>query len=122
MGFRKTNENASPDEKEAATRIEAAFKGRRARQDLHDKIMQNGTEEQKAALSELEERRRRRENARLKKERKRAKRAKKKKKGERRSRSHEKKSRGKSKTKRRSKSHKKLLSNNASEGKSNGKR
>merc|ERR1712178_451295 len=89
--------------KEAATRIEAAFKGRRARQDLHDKIMQNGTEEQKAALSELEERRRRRENARLKKERKRAKRAKK-------------------KTKRRSKSHKKLLSNNASEGKSNGKR
>merc|ERR1711975_154750 len=84
-----------PDEKEAATRIEAAFKGRRARQDLHDKIMQNGTEEQKAALSELEERRRRRENARLKKERKRAKRAKKKKKGERRSRSHEKKSSGK---------------------------
>merc|ERR1712146_196623 len=55
-------------EKEAATRIEAAFKGRRARQDLHDKIMESGTEEQKAALLELEERRRRRETARLKKE------------------------------------------------------
>merc|ERR1712196_481041 len=80
--FRKTNENASPDEKEAATRIEAAFKGRRARQDLHDKIMQNGTDEQKKALQELEERRKRREEARVKKERLRAKRAKRKKKGD----------------------------------------
>jgi len=119
--FRKTNENASPDEKEAATRIEAAFKGRRARQDLHDKIMESGTEEQKAALLELEERRRRRETARLKKERKRAKRSKKKKKGEKRSRSRSKKSRGKkSKTRRRSKSDKNTLGKN--EHKLNGKR
>merc|ERR1712072_235989 len=64
--FRTTNDNASPEEKEAATRIEAAFKGRKSRQELHDKIMQDGTEEQKKALRDLEEREREREEARIK--------------------------------------------------------
>merc|ERR1711975_116187 len=81
--FRTTNDNASPEEKEAATRIEAAFKGRKSRQELHDKIMQNGTEEQKKALRDLEKKRKQREEARIKKEKKRAKRARKKKKGDR---------------------------------------
>merc|ERR1712196_240496 len=64
--FRTTNDNASPEEKEAATRIEAAFKGRKSRQELHDKIMREGTDEQKQALLDLERRRERREAARLK--------------------------------------------------------
>lgn len=81
--FRTTNDNASPEEKEAATRIEAAFKGRKSRQELHDKIMENGTEEQKKALRDLEKKRKQREEARIKKEKKRAKRARKKKKGDR---------------------------------------
>merc|ERR1712065_73845 len=68
--FRTTNDNASPDEKEAATRIEAAFKGRKSRQELHDKIMREGTDEQKQALLDLERRRERREAARLKTEKK----------------------------------------------------
>merc|ERR1712000_719806 len=74
--FRTTNNNASPEEKEAATRIEAAFKGRKSRSDLHEKIMREGTEEQKAALLDLEQRRARREAARVKKEKKRSKKAK----------------------------------------------
>merc|ERR1711968_14675 len=74
--FRTTNDNASPEEKEAATRIEAAFKGRKSRQELHDKIMREGTEEQKAALKDLEEKRARRYAARVKKEKKRLKRRK----------------------------------------------
>merc|ERR1712146_854777 len=51
--FRTTNDNAKPEEKEAATRIEAAFKGRKSRKELHEKIMREGTEEQKAALKDL---------------------------------------------------------------------
>merc|ERR1711881_303829 len=79
--FRTTNDNASPEEKEAATRIEAAFKGRKSRQELHDKIMREGTEEQKQALIDLEQRRKRREEARIKKERKRSKKSKREKSG-----------------------------------------
>ena len=71
--FRTTNDNASPEEKEAATRIEAAFKGRKSRQELHDKIMREGTEEQKQALIDLEQKRERRAAARMKKEKKRSK-------------------------------------------------
>merc|ERR1712178_585134 len=74
--FRTTNDNASPEEKEAATRIEAAFKGRKSRRELHEKIMREGTEEQKAALKDLEEKRARRLAARAKKEKKRLKRKK----------------------------------------------
>merc|ERR1711871_1029393 len=64
--FRTTNDNAKPEEKEAATRIEAAFKGRKSRRELHEKIMLEGTEEQKAALKDLEEKRARRYAARVK--------------------------------------------------------
>jgi hypothetical protein len=74
--FRTTNDNAKPEEKEAATRIEAAFKGRKSRRELHEKIMREGTEEQKAALKVLEEKRARRLAARAKKEKKRLKRKK----------------------------------------------
>merc|ERR1711998_76682 len=115
--FRTTNDNASPEEKEAATRIEAAFKGRKTRQELHDKIMENGTDEQKKALQDLEERRKRREEARAKKEKIRAKRARKKKRGEGRRRS---KSKGKKKKKQKRKKSKKNLI--TEEGKSTGKR
>lgn len=118
--FRTTNDNASPEEKEAATRIEAAFKGRKSRQELHDKIMKEGTDEQKNALQDLEERRRRREEARIKKEKKRAKRARKKKKGDKKRRS---KSKGKGKKgKKRSKSKKKLSSEKGVNDLSSGKR
>lgn len=115
--FRTTNDNASPEEKEAATRIEAAFKGRKARQELHEKIMQNGTDEQKKALQDLEERRKRREEARVKKEKMRVKRARKKKRGEGRRRS---KSKGKKKKKQKRKKSKKVIT--TEEGKSTGKR
>merc|ERR1712146_122097 len=79
--FKTTNDNASPEEKEAATRIEAAFKGRKSRQELHDKIMQEGTEEQKQALLDLEQRRERRAAARIKKEKKRSRKSKREKSG-----------------------------------------
>merc|ERR1712146_628152 len=68
-------------EKEAATRIEAAFKGRKSRQELHDKIMREGTEEQKQALLDLEQRRERRAAARIKKEKKRSRKSKREKSG-----------------------------------------
>merc|ERR1711916_259759 len=103
--FRTTNDNASPEEKEAATRIEAAFKGRKSRQELHDKIMREGTDEQKAALKDLEEKRARRYAARVKKEKKRLKRRKSK---------TGKKSKKKSKSVKRKKKSKKKKKNNGS--------
>merc|ERR1711968_303033 len=99
--FRTTNDNAKPEEKEAATRIEAAFKGRKSRKELHEKIMREGTEEQKAALKDLEEKRARRLAARAKKEKKRLKRRKSKtgKKSKKRSKSAKKKKKSKKKEK-----------------------
>ena len=99
--FRTTNDNAKPEEKEAATRIEAAFKGRKSRRELHEKIMREGTEEQKAALKDLEEKRARRLAARAKKEKKRLKRKKSKsgKKSKKRSKSTKKKKKSKKKEK-----------------------
>jgi hypothetical protein len=99
--FRTTNDNANPEEKEAATRIEAAFKGRKSRRELHEKIMREGTEEQKAALRDLEEKRARRSAARAKKEKKRLKRKKNKsgKKTKKRSKSTKKKKKGKKREK-----------------------
>merc|ERR1712139_694099 len=78
--FRTTNDNASPEEKEAATRIEAAFKGRKSRQELHDKIMENGTEEQKKLCETWRRRGNKEKKPVSKREKKRAKRARKKKK------------------------------------------
>merc|ERR1711968_158964 len=58
--FSLDNSNASETEKNAASKIEAAFLGKKTRADLHAKIEKDGTPEQKAKLKHLEETRRRR--------------------------------------------------------------
>ena len=54
------NSSATETEKNAASKIEAAFIGKKARSDLHAKIAKDGTPEQKAKLKHLEETRRNR--------------------------------------------------------------
>merc|ERR1711968_408280 len=54
--FNLNNSNASSDEKRAASVIEACMKGRLERQKLHDRITNNGTEEEKAILARVEAR------------------------------------------------------------------
>jgi hypothetical protein len=70
--FNLNNSNATAEEKDAASVIEACMKGRLARQQLHDRIMNDGTEEEKAILGRLEARvearRAKRRAARAKKE------------------------------------------------------
>jgi hypothetical protein len=51
------NANASEGEKKAASKIGAAFIGKKARSDMHNDIMKNGTQEQKDALNHLETKR-----------------------------------------------------------------
>merc|ERR1712072_436664 len=56
--------NASSQETEAAGKLEAQFRGKKARDELRDRILREGTEEQKAQLFALEARRKeRREKA-----------------------------------------------------------
>jgi hypothetical protein len=52
------NAKATEGEKKAANKIGAAFVGKKARSDMHDDIMKNGTEEQKDKLGRLETTRR----------------------------------------------------------------
>merc|ERR1712159_383865 len=51
------NSNATSEEKQAASKISAAFKGREARKALRARIESEGTDEQKQALKHVEERR-----------------------------------------------------------------
>merc|ERR1712196_538142 len=60
--FSLDNANATETEKKAASKIEAAFLGKKTRADLHAKIEKDGTPEQKAKLKHLEETRRRRKS------------------------------------------------------------
>merc|ERR1711865_227865 len=48
------NANATEGEKKAASKIGAAFIGKKVRKDMHDDIMKNGTDEQKAKLKGVE--------------------------------------------------------------------
>merc|ERR1712031_108042 len=48
------NSNATAEEKQSASKIEAAFKGRKA---LHDRIAKEGTTEQKEKLARVEQKR-----------------------------------------------------------------
>lgn len=54
--FNLNNSNASPEEKEAASVIEACMKGKLERKKLHDRITNFGTEEEKAILARVEAR------------------------------------------------------------------
>jgi hypothetical protein len=51
------NSNATAEEKQSASKIEAAFKGRQARKALHDRIAKEGTTEQKEKLARVEQKR-----------------------------------------------------------------
>lgn len=51
------NSNATAEEKQSASKIEAAFKGRQARKALHEKIAKEGTPEQKEKLARIEKKR-----------------------------------------------------------------
>merc|ERR1711881_251586 len=51
------NSNATAEEKQSASKIEAAFKGRQARKALHEKIAKEGTTEQKKKLARIEKKR-----------------------------------------------------------------
>merc|ERR1711968_427917 len=55
------NSNATAEEKQSASKIEAAFKGRQARKALHEKIAKEGTPEQKEKLARIEQKRRERQ-------------------------------------------------------------
>jgi len=55
------NSNATAQEKQSASKIEAAFKGRQARKALHEKIAKEGTEEQKRKLANIDRKRRERQ-------------------------------------------------------------
>jgi hypothetical protein len=72
------NSNATSEEKQAASKISAAFKGREARKALRARIESEGTDEQKQALKHVEERRiaRSEANAMKKKKKKKVKRVK----------------------------------------------
>lgn len=48
------NANATEGEKKAASKIGAAFIGKKVRKDMHEDIMKNGTEEQKQKLRDVE--------------------------------------------------------------------
>merc|ERR1712146_76880 len=52
--------NATSQETEAAGKLEAQFRGKKARDELRDRIMREGTEAQKAQLYALEARRKER--------------------------------------------------------------
>jgi hypothetical protein len=54
--FNLNNSNASSEEKQAASVIEACMKGRLERAKLHDRITNSGTEEEKAILARVEAR------------------------------------------------------------------
>merc|ERR1711968_41626 len=58
--FQLDNANATETEKNAASKIGAAFMGKKARKDLHAKIKAEGTDEQKEKLDRLEKNRRNR--------------------------------------------------------------
>ena len=60
------NANASEGEKKAASKIGAAFIGKKARSDMHNDIMKNGTQEQKDALNHLETKRQDKRNLKKK--------------------------------------------------------
>merc|ERR1712054_345840 len=55
------NSNATAQEKQSASKIEAAFKGRQARKALHERIARDGTEEQRRKLEQIERKRRERQ-------------------------------------------------------------
>merc|ERR1712132_25919 len=55
--FKVDNSNATAEEKHAASKIEAAFKGRQARKALHEKIEREGSSEQKEKLAHIEQKR-----------------------------------------------------------------
>merc|ERR1711871_1861550 len=55
------NSNATAQEKQSASKIEAAFKGRQARKALHERIAREGTEEQRRNLEQIERKRRERQ-------------------------------------------------------------
>merc|ERR1711998_787534 len=54
--FNLNNSNASSEEKQAASVIEACMRGRLERAKLHDRITNSGTEEEKAILARVEAR------------------------------------------------------------------
>jgi len=65
------NSNATAEEKQSASKIEAAFKGRQARKALHEKIAKEGTPEQKEKFARIEKKRQERlakKNGKKKKE------------------------------------------------------
>jgi len=71
--FKLDNSNATVEEKKAAETIEAAIKGKLARKKLHDDIEQNGSEEQKSKLHDLEDKREKRRLEKKKKKKRRRK-------------------------------------------------
>merc|ERR1712146_647220 len=56
--FQLDNANATETEKNAASKIGAAFMGKKARKDLHEKIQAEGTAEEKEKLARMEKNRR----------------------------------------------------------------
>jgi len=62
--FAIDNANASETEKNAASKIGAAFQGKKCRKELHEKIMKEGTDEQRKTLADVEKHRQERRERR----------------------------------------------------------